>query len=228
MDFLIRQNLLIGNNKTELLKRAAVAIIGVGGVGGGAAESIARCGVGRIILVDNDTVNLSNKNRQIVALDSTLGRAKVSVMRERILDINKECEVIAINDFYSEDNSDFLFDLNPDYIIDCIDSVPSKIHLIKTAHEKNVRILSAAGAGNKVNPFMFEVAKLEKTSVCPLCRALRQKLIPMGVKGHMVVYSKEIPAKLTGDIKVGSISFVPPAVGMMMASVVARELITPE
>lgn len=223
---------MLGRGAVGRLRDAHVAVFGVGGVGGYAVEALARAGVGKITLVDSDTVAPSNINRQIIALESTVGRPKVDVMRERILDINPEAEVHALKVFYSaESRASFDFG-SYDYVVDAIDSVASKVDLICTAKEAGVPIISAMGAGKKLDPTRFEVSDISKTSVCPLARAVRIALKKRGVCSLRVVYSKEPPTEppadapdMSGTQKApGSVSFVPSVVGLIMAGEVIRSL----
>ncbi len=214
---------LIGEQAFEKLKKSKVIIFGIGGVGSYAAEAVARAGVGNITLVDNDTVSLSNINRQLIALHSTLGRPKVDVMRERILDIAPNANIEAMPLFFDENTAE-RFDFSAyDYVLDCIDSVPSKVLLVKCATEANTKIISAMGTGNKLHPEMFELADIAETSYCPLARTVRQRLKKEGIEHLDVVYSKESP--VCRDAVPASISFVPSAAGLLMASKVIRELI---
>ncbi len=214
--------MLIGEEALLKLKNSHVAVFGVGGVGGFAAEAIARCGVGKITLVDNDTVAPSNINRQIVALSSSIGKQKSEVMKSRILDINPEAEVITQNIFFGPDNS---IDLSKfDYIIDAIDSVGSKLFLIESASAAGVPIICAMGAGNKLDPTKFEVCDISKTSVCPLAKTIRTELSRKNIKNVKCVYSKESPVK-TGERTPGSISFVPSAMGLILAGEAIKDII---
>ncbi len=216
-----RTEALIGKENVEKLNKKSVIIFGVGGVGSYAAEAIARAGVGRITLVDSDCVSVSNINRQIIALHSTVGRKKTSVMRERILDINPSCTVTEMPVFYDE-NTEIDFS-EYDFIVDCIDSVDSKIRLIKEAKKQNVRIISSMGTGNKLCPERLEIADISATSYCPLARAVRTRLKKEGIYSLPCVYSKEEPKKSEGVP--ASISFVPSCAGLLIASFVIRELI---
>ena len=200
-----RGEMLLGEGSTEVLKGATVAIFGVGGVGGYALEALARAGVGTLVLVDSDKVSLTNINRQIIATHKTLGVAKVEAARARVLDINPEAQVICHEVFYS-DQTKSTFDFGSyDYVIDAIDSVRSKIDLIATAKASGARVISAMGAGNKLDPTAFKVADISKTAVCPLAKAVRLGLRRIGIKSHKVVYSEEIPASVNGQT-VGSVS----------------------
>ena len=226
-----RSALLLGDEAIHQLQKAHVAVFGVGGVGAACAEALARGGVGEITLVDDDEVSLSNINRQFVALHSTVGKKKAEVMRERILDINPGAIVHARCEFFSADTLS-AFDFSAyDYIVDAIDTVSSKILLIETAHQMNVPIISALGAGNKMDPTRFQAADLYETSVCPLARALRSQLKKRGVTRHRVVYSTEPPME-TKEVIVengrhlpGSLSFVPPVMGMILAGEAIKGII---
>ena len=217
-----RTEMMLGSDAVDRLKDAHVAIFGVGGVGGFAAEAIARAGVGKITLIDSDRVSVSNINRQIIAFTSTVGRYKTEVMRDRIADINPECEVTAINEFYSEENEICLDGF--DYIADCIDSVRSKLHLITKAHEKQIPIISSMGAGNKLDPTRFKVADISKTHTDPLAKVIRVELRKRGVNHLKVVFSDEPPINPSGVRTPGSISFVPGAVGLIMAGEIIKNI----
>ena len=221
-----RTELLIGAAGIKKLADSTVAIFGVGGVGGFATEALARSGVGHLILVDADAVAVSNINRQIIATHATVGKNKVDVMKERILDINPACEVEAYPVFYSE-SSKASFDFSKyDYVIDAIDTLESKIDLILTAKAAATPIISSMGAGNKLNPTLFKVSDISKTSVCPLARAVRNRLKKAGVfKGLKVVYSEEAPVgKRESGTPVGSIAFVPSVAGLILAAEVVKDL----
>ena len=220
-----RTALLIGDEAVARLNAAHVIVFGVGGVGGHLVEALARCGVGSLTLVDSDRVSETNINRQIIATRSTVGMYKTEAFKERIADINPECRVNAINAFYSEENSSE-FDLSSyDYVVDCIDSVRAKLHLIKQAHDAGVPSISALGAGNKLDPTGFTVSDISKTEVCPLAKAVRVGLRKLGINHHKVVYSKEQPREKAKETDYpASIAFVPSAMGLVMASEVVREL----
>jgi len=226
-----RTELIIGNKGLDILAKSRVAVFGIGGVGGYCVEALARAGVGCIDIIDSDKVAESNINRQIYALHSTLGKYKVDVAKERILDINPDIQVNAYNIFYLPSTAE-MFDFHSyDYIIDAIDTVSGKFALIENAKKADTPIICAMGAGNKLHPEMFEVADISKTSVCPLARVLRTGLKNRGIKDVKVVYSKEIPQKSelkdseTGKSIPGSISFVPSVVGLIMAGEVIKDLI---
>ena len=231
-----RTELLIGHEALEKLSRSRVAVFGVGGVGGFAAEALARSGIGALDLIDSDVVSLSNLNRQIIALRSTVGRPKVEVMAERISDINPDCRVTPIKAFYSPETA-ASFDFSKyDYIVDAIDTVTGKIGLVMQADAAGVPIISSMGAGNKLDPAAFEVADVFKTSVDPLARVMRTELKKRGIKKLKVVYSKEKPltpaappdpedpaAGVKRSVP-GSIAFVPSAAGLILAGAVIRDL----
>ncbi len=210
---------LIGEEGVSRLKKSSVLIVGVGGVGSFAAEAIARAGVGNITVMDGDTVQPSNLNRQLVALMSTLGRNKAEVMAERIRDINPETAVTVLARFYEEDDELDLTDF--DWIIDAIDSVDAKTALIKTAIEKDVNIVSAMGAAGKFDT-QFKVADISKTSTCPLAKVMRKRLREEGIEHLPVVYSEEKPAPRDGDL--GTISYVPGAAGLCLAGYVIKSI----
>lgn len=230
MEQLKRTELLLGRDGIEKLKNSYIAIFGIGGVGGYTAEALARSGVGRLDLIDNDTVALSNINRQIIALHSTVGRYKVDVMKERISDINPDAEVNAIKCFFLPENKDE-FDFGKyDYIVDAVDTVSAKIAIIEEAKKAGVPVISSMGAGNKLHPEMFELADISKTSVCPLAKVMRNELKKRGITDVKAVYSKEPPIKSgvidekSGKPVPGSISFVPSAAGLIIAGEVIRHL----
>lgn len=226
-----RTELLIGDEGVEKLKKARVAVFGVGGVGGYVVEALARSGVGALDLIDKDTVSLSNINRQIIALHSTVGRLKTEVAAERARDINPEIAVRTHNVFYLPETADSFDFSQYDHVVDAIDTVSGKIALIERAKAGNIPVISSMGAGNKLNPTAFEVADISKTSVCPLARVMRRELKKRGIEHVKVVYSKEepLPAKTqdeeTGKPIPGSIAFVPSVVGLIIASEVIKDLI---
>lgn len=211
---------LIGEENFEKLQKSHVMIFGCGGVGSYAVEAIARAGVGEITVIDSKTVGVSNINRQLVAYNSTVGKNKVDVEKERIADINPDCVVNTVTEFFDENSS---LSLDCDYIVDAIDSVPSKIFLVQKAMEKGIPVISSMGTGNKMCPEMLEISDISKTSVCPLAKKMRLELRKKGIKHLKVVYSKEIP--VVKCIPPASNSFVPAAAGLLLASVVVRDLI---
>lgn len=228
---------LLGEDAVQKLQHSRIAVFGVGGVGSYAAEALVRAGIGALDFFDADSVCPSNINRQIIALHSTLGQNKAEVMRARALDINPNAEINAYCVFYGADNADE-YDLSVyDYIIDAIDTVSSKLLLIERALAANVQIISCMGAGNKLDPTMFEVSDIYKTSVCPLAKVMRYELRKRGIKKLRVVYSKETPKtpspkadeQSIGAVSKrhipGSISFVPSAAGLVLAGEVIRGIV---
>lgn len=228
----LRTEFLIGKDGIEKLKNARVAIFGIGGVGGYTAEALTRCGIGTIDIIDNDTINITNINRQIYALHSTLDQYKVDVAKQRMLDINPNVEVNTYKTFYMPETS-HLFDLkNYNYIVDAIDTVTGKIELVMKAQEAGTPIICSMGTGNKMTPAMLEVSDIYKTSVCPLAKVMRQELKKRRVKKLKVVYSKETPIKpIQIDDKSsrripGSNAFVPPTAGLIIASEVVKDILS--
>jgi len=225
----IRTALIFGDAGMFRLMAARVAVFGVGGVGGHCVQALARAGIGHIDVFDDDVVSLTNINRQAVAMTSTLGRPKVEVIRDQILDINPQAEVTCHQVFYTPENADEV-DLSVyDYIVDAIDTVKAKVELICRANAAGVPIISAMGAGNKLDPTRFEVEELAKTSVCPLCRVMRTQLKKRGIAHHKVVYSREEPSRVVADESngrhaPGSVSFVPPVMGLILAGEVIKDL----
>ena len=241
IDQYARTELLIGEDGLKRLKDSSVMVFGVGGVGSHCIEALARSGVGRLILVDNDAVSVTNINRQSIAYHSTIGRMKTEVMRERIRDIDPEITVRTYETFVLPDNLADLLDQAEkntdgkiDYIIDAIDTVSAKIALVEESLKRGIRLISSMGTGNKLHPELFEIADLADTSVCPLCRVMRRELKQRGITHLKVLYSKEKPVdtcgRSTGEDPgarrslPGSISFVPPVAGLLIAGEVIREL----
>ena len=231
-----RTELLIGAEAEKRLRSASVMVFGVGGVGSHCIEALARCGVGKLTLIDNDRVSLTNINRQSIAYHSTVGRYKTEVMKERIRDICPDICVDTHEMFVLPDNIDALFGQigKPDYIIDAIDTVSAKIALVELAQRENIPVISSMGTGNKLHPEMFRIADLSETRVCPLCRVMRKELKNRGIIHLKVLYSEEKPVdtggRTTGEDTgarrsvPGSISFVPPAAGLIIAGEVIRTL----
>ena len=217
---------LIGDESQTRLFAAKVALFGLGGVGGHAAEALMRAGIGHLLLVDGDVVDETNINRQLYALHNTLGLPKAAVALTRAKQINPACEVDARCAFYDERTRP-QFDLRGfDYVLDCIDTVSSKILLIEHARDEGVPIISCMGAGNKLDPTKFEIADIRQTSICPLARVMRRELGKRGIEGVKVVYSKEPPAKPLGDPRTpASAPFVPGAAGLCMVSAVIRDIL---
>lgn len=227
-----RTELVLGKENMDKLKQARIAVFGVGGVGGYVVEALARSGVSNFDLIDNDTVSITNINRQIIATLDTVDKYKVDVMEERILSINKDAKINKYKCFYLPETSD-KFDFSKyDYVIDAIDTVTAKIDIIVKCNELNVPIISSMGTGNKINPTMLEVADIYKTSVCPLAKVMRYELKKRRIKKLKVVYSKENPIKIDRE-KIeedtkrnipGSVSFVPSVAGLIIASEVIKDL----
>lgn len=238
-----RTELSIGPEGLEVMKNSTVAVLGIGGVGSIAAEALARTGVGRIVMIDKDVVDITNINRQIHALTTTVGEPKVDLMRDRIKLINPECDAVALRMFYTEETYEQLFQYPLDYVIDASDTISYKIHLIKQCLERKIPIISAMGAANKLDPTRFQVADISKTSVDPIARVVRTKLRKDGIKkGVKVVFSTEEPQKPRVDVTQrivpenapeirkaqqppASNAFVPPTVGLIMVSVVVKDLL---
>ena len=220
----IRTKLLIGSEKLDILRTKHVAVFGVGGVGGYVCEALARCGIGRFTIVDRDTVNESNINRQIIALTSTVGRAKVDVMKERMCDINPDVYIEACEVFYLPQNASEFDFTKYDYVVDAVDTVTAKLQIITAAKEANVPVISSMGAVNKLDPSLFRIADISKTSVCPLAKVMRRELKNRGLKDVKCVYSTEEAIKPEGN-EIGSIAFVPSVAGLLIASEVIKDLI---
>lgn len=229
-----RTELLLGEQALDKIKRTTVMVFGVGGVGSHCIEALARSGVGKLILIDNDTVSLTNINRQSIAFHSTVGEYKTKVMKERIADICPEIVVETHEMFVLPDNLESLFEEKPDYIIDAIDTVTAKLALVELAQKEEIPIISSMGTGNKLHAELFEVADLSKTSVCPLCKVMRKELKARGITHLKVLYSKEKPVDISGRMPEedkgarralpGSVSFVPPVAGILIAGEVLREI----
>ena len=217
-----RTALLLGEDKMARLANAHVLVVGVGGVGAYAAEMLCRAGVGELTIVDADMVNVTNINRQLVATHSNIGKYKVDAIKERILDINPNAEVITHKEFFLPENANEFDFTQYEYIVDAVDTVTAKLQIIVQAKEAGVPVISAMGAGNKVHPEMFEIADIYKTEMCPLAKVMRRELKERGIKKLKVVYSKEKPV-YKGDVP-GSIAFSPSVAGLLMASEVIRDL----
>ncbi len=244
---LSRIELLIGKEGLDKLKKAKVVVFGVGGVGSFTVEALARAGVGTLVLIDNDTISISNLNRQIHANYNTVDKVKVDVMKERILSINKDCNIITHQTFVTPDNLKDFIDDDVDYVVDAIDTVTAKIAIAKYCYENDIKIISSMGTGNKFDPTQFKVSDVFKTKVCPLAKVMRRELKNRGVKKLKVVYSEELPVKpnaLTevseekkeasednGKINIvkrqtpGSMPFVPSVAGMIIGGEVIKDII---
>lgn len=224
-----RTAMLIGEEAVERLSKCRVAVFGVGGVGGYVVEALARSGVGRLDLIDNDIVSITNINRQIIATHNTLGMFKVDAAKDRVLSINPKAEVNVFKTFYLPENS-AQFDFSVyDYIVDAVDTVTAKIEIIENARKVEVPVISSMGTGNKLEPSLLEIDDIYKTSVCPLAKVMRHELRKRGIKNLKVLYSKEIPVRNeenTAEKRVpASISFVPSAAGLIIAGEVIRDLV---
>lgn len=238
-----RTELAIGPEGLDLMRNSTVAVLGIGGVGSIAAEALARNGVGRIVMIDKDVVDITNVNRQIHALTTTVGQPKAELMRDRIKLINPECDAIALKMFYTEETYEQLFQYPLDYVVDASDTISYKIHLIKECLKRKIPLISSMGAANKMDPTRFQVADISKTTMDPIARVIRHKLRKEGIKkGVKVVFSTEEPLKPRVDVteKIvpdtapkdirkaqqppASNSFVPPVAGLIMVSVVVRDL----
>ena len=227
----LRSEMILGENSTNILSDKNVILFGLGGVGSYTAEALARAGIGKLTIVDNDTVSVTNINRQLCALHSTVGKPKVEVVRERILDINPECKITAFQKFYLPENSDE-FNLNDyNYIADAIDTVSAKIDLAVKSQKYGIPMISCMGTGNKLDPSQFTVSDIYKTNSCPLCRVMRTELKKRDVRKLNVVWSPEIPVKPSQTNEdsgkrqtPGSLPFVPPVAGMIMAGKIILDL----
>lgn len=229
-----RTELLLGEKGLKRLQKATVMVLGVGGVGSHCIEALARSGVGRLILVDNDKVALTNINRQSIAYHSSVGQYKTKLMKDRIWDICPEIDVITYETFVLPENIQEIFSCKVDYIVDAIDTVTAKLALVEYAKQEEIPIISCMGTGNKLHPELFKISDISKTSVCPLCKVMRRELKSRGIKHLKVLYSEEKPIdiseKSTGEDKgkrralPGSISFVPPVAGLLIAGEVIREI----
>ncbi len=237
-----RNELAIGTEGIDIMKNSTVAVLGVGGVGSFAAEALARSGVGRLVLIDKDDVDITNINRQLVALLSTIGKPKVDIMEARIKDINPDCEVISLKMFYTEETYEEIFSHKLDFVVDASDTIVYKIHLMKQCLKRGIPIISSMGAANKMDPTRFQIADISKTHTDPIAKVIRTKLRKDGIrKGIPVVFSDESPIVIREDVRkvVGndeapirkakmppsSNAFVPSTCGLIMASYVVRELL---
>ena len=225
----LRTELLIGKENVEKLKKKTVAIFGLGGVGSYVLESLVRAGIQNFILVDNDKIDITNINRQIIATSKTIGKPKVEVAKKRILEINPKANVKVYQIFFDKNSTEIL-NKDIDYIADCIDSISSKIELVIMAKELDIPIISSMGTGNKLDPTKFEVADIYKTTVCPLAKIMRKELKKRNINGLKVVYSKEEPIKIKDNNSKekkspGSISFVPSVAGLIIAGEIIKDLI---
>lgn len=233
----LRTEMLIGNEALDKLKNSTVAIFGIGGVGSYVAEALVRTGVGHLVFIDHDEVAISNINRQIHATSKTVGRSKAELMKERALEINPNVEVTTYVEVYNAESADRLLSKDYDYVVDAIDMVTSKIHLIETCKAMGIPIMCSMGTGNKMDPTALEITDIYKTSVCPLAKVMRHELKKRRVKKLKVVYSRELPLKpipikddtvnsnFTRRQTPGSVGFVPSVAGLIIASEVVKDLI---
>ncbi|MBX9973161.1 ThiF family adenylyltransferase [Cytobacillus firmus] len=238
-----RNELAIGKEGLEKMRNSTVAVLGIGGVGSFAAEALARSGVGRLVLVDKDDVDITNVNRQVIALLSTVGKPKVDLMKERIKDINPDCEVTALKMFYTEETYEQFFDYGLDFVVDASDTISYKIHLMKECLNRGIPMISSMGAANKMDPTRFQIADIFKTHTDPIAKVIRTRLRKEGIrKGVPVVFSDESPIVIREDVRktVGkdnaeirkakmppsSNAFVPSVAGLIMASYVVKELLS--
>jgi len=222
-----RTELLIGKENIEKLHKAKVAIFGIGGVGTFVCETLVRAGIENFILVDNDKIDITNINRQIIAMHSTIGKFKTHTMKKRMLDINPNAKIVTYEEFFNS-NTTWILDDSVDYVVDTIDTVSSKIELIKMAKELNINIISSMGTGNKLEPDKFEITDINKTSVCPLAKVIRKELRKRNIEKVNVLYSKEEPKKIIKEYEkniTSSISFVPSSAGILIASKVIKDII---
>lgn len=232
MNEFIRTQMLLGEESVEKLKKSSVLVFGIGGVGSYVCEALARSAIGKLTLVDNDTVSESNINRQLIALHSTIGKFKTDVMANRIKDINPKCVVDTKNIFYTQENGECIDFNEYDYIVDCIDTVTSKLYIIQRAYELNIPIISSMGTGNKLNASEFLISDISKTSVCPLARVMRRELKARQIPKLKVLWSKENPIKPqflvdenNNKLPPGSVSFVPSVAGLLIAGEVIKDII---
>lgn len=232
MDRFLRTSLLLDETKIENIKNAHVIVFGVGGVGGYVVEGLVRSGLGKITIIDNDTVNLTNLNRQIIALETTVGKFKVDVLKERILAINPNCKVTCYNEFINFDNIDRIDLEGASYIVDAVDTITAKIAIIAKAKELNIPIISSMGAGNRLDPMQIRFADINQTKNCPLAKVMRYELKKREIKNVKCIYSLELPVELkkeiinpeNGKLVIGSISYMPSIFGLMIASEIIKEL----
>ncbi|MCF6465803.1 tRNA threonylcarbamoyladenosine dehydratase [Clostridium sp. Cult2] len=226
-----RTELLLGKKGMKILNKSKVAVFGIGGVGSFASEALVRSGLGEIIIVDYDIIDVTNINRQIHATSKTVDLPKVEVMKDRLLEINPNLNIVAINDIYKDENKDRLLSLDYNYVIDAIDMISAKVNLIENCKRLNIPIISCMGAGNKLNPTMLQVGDIYSTNTCPLAKVMRNELRKRNIKDLKVVWSKEKPIKVnlekenTRKAVPGSVSFVPSVAGLILASEVVKDLV---
>lgn len=224
MEQFARIERMVGSSWVEQLQKKKVAVFGLGGVGSYVVEALARGGIGNLVLIDHDTIDITNVNRQLYALHSTVGKAKVEVAKERCLDINPLLKIATYQKFYLPGNGDEDIFGDCDFVVDAIDTVKAKIALIEECNQRGIKIISSMGTGNKLDPSSFKIDDIYKTSVCPLARVMRRELKKRAIKKCPVLYSTEIPQKVA-DSTPGSMSFVPSVAGLMIAGYVMKELV---
>ena len=232
MNRFLRTSLILDKEKMQRLANSHIMIFGVGGVGGYVVEALVRSGVSKITIIDNDTVNITNLNRQIIALESTLDRLKVDVVKERILAINPNCKVNCYPLFITDENIDEINYNGVDFIVDCVDTIVAKIAIIKKAKELNIKVISSMGAGNRLDPLQIKIGDINQTKNCPLAKTMRYELKKREIKNVKCVYSLELPVELTeriinpenGKVVIGSISYMPSMFGLIIASEIIKEL----
>lgn len=230
-----RTELLIGKEGIEKLKKAKVAIFGIGGVGSFVAEGLARAGVEKFVLVDNDQISITNLNRQIIATTKTIGKNKVDVMKERMLEINPNAQVETYQEFYMPNSKTEIITKDLAYVADCVDTVTAKIEIITQSKNLGIPVISSMGTGNKLDPLRFEITDIYKTSVCPLAKVMRKELKKRNIESLKVLYSKEEPIKITNNTEClaetnktqvpGSVSFVPSVAGLIIAGEIVKDII---
>lgn len=230
-----RTELLIGKEGIEKLKKAKVAIFGIGGVGSFVAEGLARAGVEKFVLVDNDQISITNLNRQIIATTKTIGKNKVDVMKERMLEINPNAQVEKYQEFYMPNSKTEIITKDLTYVADCVDTVTAKIEIIMQSKNLGIPVISSMGTGNKLDPLRFEITDIYKTSVCPLAKVMRKELKKRNIESLKVLYSKEEPIKITNNTEClaetkktqvpGSVSFVPSVAGLIIAGEIVKDII---
>ena len=232
MERFSRTKLLLGTEKMDTLSNSHIMVFGVGGVGGYVVEALVRSGVGKISIIDNDTVNLSNLNRQIIALESTVGKLKVEVLKERILAINPNCTVNCYNEFITYDNIDNICFNGVDYVVDAVDTITAKIAIISKCKELNIPVISSMGAGNRLDPLQIKIADINQTKNCPLAKTMRYEHKKREIKNVKCVFSLELPIEPiekivnpeSGKVTIGSIAYMPSMFGLVITSEIIKDL----
>lgn len=221
-----RTEIVIGKENVNKLKSKHVLVCGIGGVGSYALEAIARCGIGNITIIDKDIVDITNVNRQLIALQSTVGNSKVEVAKNRLMDINKDISIVAIKENITSENISKIIGENVDYVIDAVDNIEAKVAIITECNKKNIKCISCMGMGNKLNPLDIKVTDIYKTNTCPLAKIMRKRLKKIGIKKQKVVFSTEIPVEKKIETNtLGSVPFVPSVAGLVIASEVIKDMI---